>query len=128
MRPFAQAVLGPLLCSLRPLLGDRAEDVAVDVLVAAWRHAPLWDRHRGSARGFVLTLARGIAMERLAAGRGRGEPAVAASRLALPEIPEEEARVLQERWSPLAAAPLAEGDRPAFRRALRALAERGLRP
>lgn len=54
----------------RALMGAEAEDCAQEVLVRIWRKARLYDRSRGSAAAWLLTLARRTALNL----RGRRVP------------------------------------------------------
>jgi RNA polymerase sigma-70 factor (ECF subfamily) len=58
----------------RRVLGDRAEaeEVLTDVFLQAWRGAAGFDRSRGSVAGWLITLCRSRAIDRLRA-RGRRE-------------------------------------------------------
>ncbi len=55
------------------VVGDRgrAEDVAQEAFVRAWRHAETFDPRRGSAAGWLLTIARNLALDAQRAGRIR---------------------------------------------------------
>jgi RNA polymerase sigma-70 factor (ECF subfamily) len=46
----------------RPIVGTDLEDCAQEVFVRVWRKAPLYDRGRGSAATWLLTLARRTAL------------------------------------------------------------------
>ncbi len=46
----------------RPIVGTDLEDCAQEVFVRVWRKAPLYDRGRGSAAAWLLTLARRTAL------------------------------------------------------------------
>ena len=48
------------------ILGDAtaAEDVAQETFVRAWRHASTYDARRGSLSGWLLTIARNLALDR----------------------------------------------------------------
>lgn len=52
---------------IRRVLRDPAqsEEVAQDVLVEVWRTAPRFDRSRGSARGWIMTMAHRRAVDRV---------------------------------------------------------------
>jgi RNA polymerase sigma-70 factor, ECF subfamily len=43
------------------LRGDQADDCAQEAFARIWQKAPLFDRERGSATGWVLTLTRNVA-------------------------------------------------------------------
>ena len=42
-----------------------AEEIAHDVLVEVWQKAPLWDSGRGSSAGWIMTVARHRAIDRV---------------------------------------------------------------
>jgi len=46
----------------RSIVGTELEDCAQEVFVRIWRKAPLYDRSRGSAPAWLLTLARRTAL------------------------------------------------------------------
>jgi RNA polymerase sigma-70 factor (ECF subfamily) len=46
----------------RSIVGGELEDCAQEVFVRIWRKASLYDRHRGSAPAWLLTLARRTAL------------------------------------------------------------------
>ena len=48
------------------ILGDpaAAEDVAQEAFVRAWRHATTYDSRRGTVSGWLLTIARNLALDR----------------------------------------------------------------
>ena len=49
------------------ILGDSgaAEDVAQEAFVRAWRHASTYDPRRGAVAGWLLTIARNLALDRV---------------------------------------------------------------
>jgi RNA polymerase sigma-70 factor (ECF subfamily) len=53
------------------LLGDRdrADDVAQEAMVRAWRHADAYDARRGSVTTWLLTITRNVAVDALRASR-----------------------------------------------------------
>jgi RNA polymerase sigma-70 factor (ECF subfamily) len=69
IRRFQQRVYGLALL----IVGDtaRAEDIAQEAFVRAWRHAPAYDARRGSVATWLLTITRNLAIDTLRAGRAR---------------------------------------------------------
>jgi len=67
------------------ILGDptAAEDVAQDTFVRAWRHASTYDARRGAVAGWLLTIARNLALDRARLTRSRTvDPDLLATQLA----------------------------------------------
>ena len=62
-----QRVAGQVLGLVRRVLRDPAqsEEVAQEVLVEVWRTAPRFDRNRGSASAWILTMAHARAVDRV---------------------------------------------------------------
>jgi RNA polymerase sigma-70 factor (ECF subfamily) len=58
------------------LLGDRdrADDVAQEAMVRAWRHAGAFDARRGSVTTWLLAITRNLAIDALRAARVRPVP------------------------------------------------------
>jgi RNA polymerase sigma-70 factor, ECF subfamily len=64
---------GALLAYATRLLGDRqaAEDVVQETLVRAWRHPDALVNGKGSVRGWLLTVARNLVIDRVRARAAR---------------------------------------------------------
>lgn len=78
-------VAGPVFGTIRGILRDpsMAEEVTQEVLVEVWRTAPRFDPERGSAKAWILTMARRRAIDRVRSEqshRDRTENVGAASR------------------------------------------------
>jgi RNA polymerase sigma-70 factor (ECF subfamily) len=69
VRRFQQRVFGLALLIVRD--PGRAEDVAQEAFVRAWRHAPAYDARRGSVVTWLLTITRNLAIDALRMGRSR---------------------------------------------------------
>src|SRR5262245_18055226 len=69
IRRFQQRVYGLAVL----IVGDsaRAEDIAQEAFVRAWRHAPAYDARRGSVATWLMTITRNLAIDSLRAGRAR---------------------------------------------------------
>jgi RNA polymerase sigma factor (sigma-70 family) len=69
VRRFQQRVFG----LARTIVGDdgRAADVAQEVFVRAWRHAPTYDARRGSVLTWLLAITRNMAIDRLRVEQAR---------------------------------------------------------
>jgi RNA polymerase sigma-70 factor (ECF subfamily) len=67
----AGAVYGLVLRVLRD--PAQSEEVAQEVLVEVWRTAPRFDVNRGSARSWLLTMARRRAVDRVRSAQAGGE-------------------------------------------------------
>jgi RNA polymerase sigma-70 factor (ECF subfamily) len=67
VRRYQRRVFGLALT----LLGDRdrADDVAQEAMVRAWRHADAYDARRGSVTTWLLTITRNVAVDALRASR-----------------------------------------------------------
>ena len=67
VRRYQRRVFGLALT----LLGDRdrADDVAQEAMVRAWRHAGAYDARRGSVTTWLLTITRNVAVDTLRASR-----------------------------------------------------------
>lgn len=72
------------------ILGDHAaaEEVAGDAYLQAWRQAARFDRARGTPLGWLLTVARSRAIDRLRSAGGRAVPAAAEADVAAVETPD----------------------------------------
>lgn len=80
VRRFQSRVYGVSLT----ILGDAkaAEDVAQETFIRAWRHASSYDARRGAVAGWLLTIARNLALDRARLNRARPiEPDILASLL-----------------------------------------------
>jgi RNA polymerase sigma-70 factor (ECF subfamily) len=71
IRRFEQRVFGLALLLMRDRA--RADEVAQDALVRAWRYADSFDPRRGSVVGWLLTIVRNVALDRLRADGRRPE-------------------------------------------------------
>lgn len=100
--PYALAVLRPML----PGAGE-AERVLEEALLECWRGARLYDRHRGHPRLWLLSIARAITLDTLAARRRKGNGGSTAS-----------GSILDRLWGPEAATPLDATQREALTLAL----------
>jgi RNA polymerase sigma-70 factor (ECF subfamily) len=69
VRRFQQRVFGLALLIVRD--PGRAEDVAQEAFVRAWRHAPAYDARRGSVVTWLLTITRNLAIDAIRMGRSR---------------------------------------------------------
>jgi RNA polymerase sigma-70 factor (ECF subfamily) len=69
VRRYQRRVFGLALT----LLGDRdrADDVAQEAMVRAWRHAGAFDARRGSVTTWLLAITRNLAIDALRAARAR---------------------------------------------------------
>ncbi|MEU6340048.1 sigma-70 family RNA polymerase sigma factor [Streptomyces sp. NPDC046977] len=65
----------PLLAYAERLLRDRhmAEDVVQETLIRAWHHTDRLYGSEGSVRGWLLTVARNLAIDRIRSARSRHE-------------------------------------------------------
>ena len=70
-RRLAGAVYGLVVQVLRD--PAQSEEVAQEVLVEVWRTASRFDPHRGSARAWVLTMARRRAVDRVRSAQAAGD-------------------------------------------------------
>ena len=83
VRRFQRRVFG---CALA-IVGDagRAEDVAQEAFVRAWRHADVYDTRRASVATWLLTITRNLAIDAVRVERVRPADPVATIDLALVE-------------------------------------------
>ncbi len=81
VRRFQRRVFG----LSRLIIGDerRAEDVAQEVFLRAWRHAPAYDARRGSVLTWLLAITRNVAIDALRVERARPADPVASPELAV---------------------------------------------
>ncbi|MFE9848705.1 sigma-70 family RNA polymerase sigma factor [Streptomyces sp. NPDC005576] len=65
----------PLLAYVERILGDRhlAEDIVQETLIRAWRHSVRLSANEGSTRGWLLTVARNLAIDRIRSAYVRHE-------------------------------------------------------
>lgn len=75
LRVFAADHATPLLAYVERILGDRhtAEDVVQETLIRAWHHADRLCSNEGSLRGWLLTVARNLAIDRVRSAYVRHE-------------------------------------------------------
>jgi RNA polymerase sigma-70 factor (ECF subfamily) len=77
--PFLRALTAdhtkPLLAYVERMLGDRylAEDIVQETLIRAWRNADRLIANEGSLRGWLLTVARNLAIDRVRSAYVRHE-------------------------------------------------------
>jgi RNA polymerase sigma factor (sigma-70 family) len=69
VRRFQRRVYGLALLIVRD--GGRAEEVAQEAFVRAWRHAPAFDPRRGSVTTWLLSITRNLAIDALRVERVR---------------------------------------------------------
>ncbi|GAB6897193.1 sigma-70 family RNA polymerase sigma factor [Kineosporia succinea] len=64
-----------LLAYTESLINDHylAEDIVQETLIRAWRHAGVLDSSKGSVRGWLLTVARNLAIDRVRSASSRHE-------------------------------------------------------
>ncbi|MGY5032972.1 sigma-70 family RNA polymerase sigma factor [Streptomyces sp. 900116325] len=65
----------PLLAYVERVLGDRhmAEDIVQETMIRAWRHSERLCANEGSMRGWLLTVARNLAIDRVRSAYFRHE-------------------------------------------------------
>ncbi|MER5431740.1 sigma-70 family RNA polymerase sigma factor [Streptomyces sp. NPDC002588] len=65
----------PLLAYVERILGDRhmAEDIVQETLIRAWHHSDRLCTNDGSVRGWLLTVARNLAIDRIRSAYSRHE-------------------------------------------------------
>ncbi|MEU1090777.1 sigma-70 family RNA polymerase sigma factor [Streptomyces sp. NPDC005576] len=65
----------PLLAYAERILGDRhmAEDIVQETMIRAWRHSERLCANEGSVRGWLLTVARNLAIDRVRSAYFRHE-------------------------------------------------------
>ncbi|MEV7326079.1 sigma-70 family RNA polymerase sigma factor [Streptomyces sp. NPDC093970] len=75
LRVLAADHAKPLLAYTERILGDRhlAEDIVQETLIRAWHHADRLCANEGSVRGWLLTVARNLAIDRVRSAHARHE-------------------------------------------------------
>ncbi|MFI1990113.1 sigma-70 family RNA polymerase sigma factor [Actinoplanes sp. NPDC020271] len=82
---------GPALLSyVRTLVSDHylAEDLTQETLIRAWRHSERLFTGEGSIRGWLLTVARHLAIDRMRSAGNRRESLTVEDRPAEPAVPD----------------------------------------
>ncbi len=92
----AAAVHGIALRVLRS--PAHAEEVTQEVFLEVWTHAARYDRNRGSARAWIITMAHRRAVDRVRSVRASQDRAVSAGVREVAPLPDETAETVERRF------------------------------